>query len=461
MKHGLVRAAALFGVAALPFVTAQVLLTGEAKAAGFALKEQSGSALGNAFAGGTANAEDVTYMFFNPAGLARHDGMQAAAVVSYIRPESEVVGSSAATIVGSPILGRNRFDDISSDAVVPAFYGSLPLTEDFTLGLGVNAPFGLETNYDDDWVGRYHAIDSELLTVNVNPAVAWQVDRWLAVGAGLQIQYADAELSNAIDFGTIGTALPPMLGLPSIPGAIPGDPSQDGKATLNGDDWGFGWNLGFLVTPTDNTRFGFAYRSKIKHKIEGSTDFDRSAIGDALAGATGLFVDSGAEASLTLPDSYNFGFAWDIDPRWTVMGEYQLTRWSEFDELRIRFDNPVQPDSVTDESWEDSHFIAAGVTFRPSSSWAIRGGVAFDDTPVPDSTRTPRVPDESRYWIAVGASYAPFDWLTLDAGYTHIFVNDAEVDLAATDTGNTFRGGLTASYNSSIDILTFQGRVRF
>lgn len=432
-----------------------VLLPGaRVDAAGFALREQSATAQGNAFAGATAAAEDPSYMFFNPATLGFLDGYRATAVLSYIRPQTELTSASAATVLGSPIGGRTSVDDVTEDAVTAALYGMAELSGGLRAGLGINVPFGLKTEYSPDWVGRYHAVETGLKTININPVLAWRPVSWLAVGGGLQAQYADAEMSNAVDFGTIGAGA-------GIPGAVPA--TQDGFARLEGDDWGFGFNVGLLVEPLEGTRLGLAYRSEVEHEIQGDVDFDLDAagIGAALRAATGAFADSGASTEVTTPATLSAGVYQDVTSRWAVMGEVAWTEWSTFEELRIRFDNPAQADSVTEEDWRDSFFVALGTTYRATDTFALRGGVAFDQTPVEDEHRTPVIPDANRYWLSVGLGWQPFDWFGLDAGYTHIFVESAEIDLSASDPGNTFRGDLEASYEAHIDIFTLSGKLTF
>lgn len=428
--------------------------TGSSVAAGFAIKEQSPAALGNAFAGATAEAGDISYMFFNPAGLTRHDGTQALSGISYIAPRSEPGSVSGSTIAGVPIGGGSGGGDISENAFVPVLYGMHSLSDRLKLGVGLNAPFGLETDYEPGWAGRYHALNSQLTTINLNPAVAYRVTERVSLGAGLQVQYVDTDLSNAIDFGSIGA-------LAGIPGAVP--TQQDGRVEVEGDDIGVGFNLGALVSLDSGTRLGFAYRSQVAHSIEGDADFrlDSAGVGAALRGATGQFTDTGAQADLTLPDMLSFGVYHEITPQWAIMAEAQYTRWSKFDDLVITFDNPAQDPSLTEENWEDVWFGAVGVTYRPQPALALRFGVAYDESPIPDSTRTPRIPANDRQWVAIGASYEANNWLTVDAGYTHIFVDDSRISLDAGDPGNTFRGDLDASFDNAIDIATIQAIMRF
>lgn len=436
--------AAILGIA-----LAAMLAPEQARAAGFSIREQSTTALGNAFAGSTSSAEDLTYSFFNPAAMARQPRSEAVVVGSFVAPRSEFTGTGSSTVIGGPIGGGNGGDDIGVDAFVPAMYGVWAAHPDVRIGLAVNVPFGLETEYDDGWSGRYHALRSRLHTITVTPMASYRIDDRVSVGAGLQFQYLDAKLSNAVDFGTIGA-------IRGIPGSVP--TAQDGFAEIEGSDVGVGFNVGVLFEPWEGTRFGAAFRSQIHHELDGDADFrlDQAGVGAAISNATGLFVDTGAKTDLTTPEMVSFGFHHDISEQWSVMGEAAWTHWSRFKELRIRFDNPVQPDSLTEENWDDSWFFAAGVTFRPNDAWALRAGVAYDQTPIPNNRRTPRIPTSNRTWLAVGASYEPMDNLRIGVGYTHLFVEDASIDLFANDPGNNLRGNLSGSSEGSVDIVTLQ-----
>ena len=427
-------------------------------AEGFAIREQSATALGNAFAGSTAGAEDLSYMFFNPAGLTRQSGNQVLVVGSYIAPRSEFTLEGASTIapISAPIAGGNGGADIAPNAFIPAAYVLWDASPRFKVGLGINVPFALGTRYRDGWSGRYHALQSKIHTIDVNPALAYRLTDTVSVGAGLSIQYVQTKLTNAIDFGTIGAAM-----VPAIPTAVP--TQQDGQIRLEGDDVSFGFNVGVLFEPRDGTRFGASYRSHVSHTLKGDADLtlDTAGVGAAISKATGLFTDSAATASLTTPETLSFGIYHQISPQWAVMGEAAWTNWRRFDELRIQFANPVQPDNVTEQDWTTSWFFAAGLSYRPSDAWAVRAGVARDQTAIPDDRRTPRIPSNDRTWIAIGASYEPHESVSISIGYSHLFVSKSPVNMLASSPGNTFRGNLSGSFRNSVDIVTVQGIVRF
>ena len=418
-----------------------ILNTGTAWGAGFFIREQSSTAQGNAFAGATAGADDISYMFFNPAGITRHDESQVLGAMSYIVPDSRAKDLEGTTAGLANIQGSSNSGDIGEDALVPALYALWVPTEDLRFGVGVNAPFGLTTDNEDDYVGRYHGTRSKLETININPVVAYKVTDWLSLGAGVQVQYVETQLQNAVDFGLI-------LGLNAG-----GDPATDGDANLRGDDIGYGYNAGILLEPFEGTRIGFSYRSEVNHSITGNVDVNTPA---------GSGGSSSATAQFTSPDIFRFGVHQDIGDEWALMADFSYTEWSDFEELRINIDG--SPDNVTVEDWNNSIFVAIGATYKPKQieGLTLRLGGAFDQSPIPDDTRTPRIPGNNRYWISTGVGYKPFEWAELTFSYTHVFVEDGDIDLSiADDPNNQLRGNLSGSYEQHIDIFTIGGRIIF
>ncbi|MGI9420196.1 MAG: OmpP1/FadL family transporter [Geminicoccaceae bacterium] len=445
---------------ALPTMTAlAVLLAAEqARSAGFAIREQSATAQTSAFAGATSAAKDSSYMFFNPAALALQEGNQTHVSLSYILPESKFKdgeASTAAVLGGDAITGTDNSGDIGDDALVPALYVSSEIVDRLVLGLGVTAPFGLTTENEDGWIGRYHALKSDLVTVNINPAVAIRASDKFSFGFGVQVQYIDTELTNAVDIGTIAAGQ-------GVGGAIP--TAQDGDVKLKADDWGIGYNFGALFSPSDSTRFGIAFRSEIDHRAEGSADFDNGASGavGATLNAGGLLLDSGLSAEVTTPATISAGAYHEYDNGLALMAEVAWTDWSVFEELRIEFDNPAQPDNVTTEDWNDSVFVALGASYQLTPEFALNGGIAYDESPIPDETRTPRVPGSDRYWVALGGEYDLSSNISLNASYTHIFMEDGDIDLVTNGADeNAARGNLSGRYENQIDIITIGGTIRF
>lgn len=254
------------------------------------------------------------------------------------------------------------------------------------------------------------------------------------------MQYADAKLSNAIDFGLIGFS----NRLPTRP------QTADGFVELNGDDWSWGYNLGLLYEPSQNTRIGLAFRSPITHNLEGDADF-RVPTAAAPLTATGRFTDSDIRGKLKLPATVSLSAYQQISPRLAATADITWTGWSRFEELRIKFDNPVQPDSVLPENWHDTFGYALGVNYTLSNAWQLRAGVAYDESPADEEYITPRIPDSDRTWLAIGASFKASDSLSFDIGYAHLFVDDTEINQVSTTNGN-----LRGKFDNSVDIIGLQ-----
>jgi long-chain fatty acid transport protein len=300
-----------------------------------------------------------------------------------------------------------------------------------------------------DAISRYHALTSSLRTVDIVPALSWRPLPNLAIGAGLQIQYATARLSNAVDFGAVGAA----ARLPFLPG------SRDGRATVTGNDTAVGWQIGAQWEPLVGTRLGLAFRSAVFHGLKGDATFE--GVPAPLAGLRD-FAHTSARAKLVTPETLNLGLSQRIDARITLLAGAEWTNWSRFQDLVIRFDNGRAP-SVTEQRWRDSWFLSLGGEYRWNEALTLRAGFAYDQTPVRDAERTPRIPDNNRTWLSVGASYALRPGVILSAGYSHIFAPDAKVNLADPGPGgsNLLRGNLNSAYSASVDILTAQLRFTF
>jgi long-chain fatty acid transport protein len=424
--------------------TSAIAITEPAFGSGFGLIEQSVTGLGNAFAGSVAVSEDASTIYFNPAGLTFLPDNSLMGGAYLISPTVRFSNEGSTDLTGVSLRGGNG-GEAGEDSFVPNLYAAWSVSERIKLGLGVNVPFGLATKYEEDWVGRYQAVTSELKTININPTVAAKITNELSIGAGLNIQYADAKLSNAIDFGSIALG----AGFPSRP------QSADGFLEVTGTDWSIGYNLGLLYAPSPDTRIGLAYRSGIEHTLEGEADFTTPQ-GAALLTRGGLFSDTDAKAKLKTPDSLSLGFYQKVTPQVAVLGDVTWTNWSRFEELRIEYDNPVQPDSVQPENWEDTMRIGLGVNYLPNENLTLRAGVAYDQSPVRDDFRTPRIPDNDRFWLALGLSYRPTESLSFDIGYAHLFVADANID-QINATGDRLQGNI----GSDVDIIGVQVNWRF
>lgn len=383
-----------------------------AHAAGFALVEQNASGLGNAYAGQAASAQDASTIFFNPAGMTLLPDRQLVVAGHLIKPSAEFSGTV------SPAIGGGDGGDAGDWAFVPNAYFAYRVSPDIHLGVGVNAPFGLKTEYDADWIGRYQAIKSEVKTINLNPSIAYKVSETLSLGAGLNIQWIEAELTNRI----------PVFGGPLM--------------TIKGDDYGWGYNLGALWQVTPASRIGLSYRSEVDYTLEGKSSTSGPVVG---------FLDGPITAEVTLPDSASLSVFHKLSPQLDLLADVTWTGWSDFDDLPIE----GTVNKTTRENWKDILRYSLGVTWHMSDKLSLRGGVAYDEAPVSDIDRTPRIPDGARTWVAVGGQYRLSQQSLIDFGYAHLFVNDP--GLQSYDNGTTLNG----EYESSVDILSAQLTLNF
>ncbi len=417
--------------------------------------EQSVKELGQAFSGAPTNTEDGSMVFFNPAAMSQVHG-KLVSVSGYIVMPSVTFKNDASQlsplIGGTPLQGGNGGDSASL-AFIPNFYYVQSLTERFTFGLGVNVPFGMRNSYQSDWKGRYQAIDSELETININPALSLKITEKMSFGAGFNIQYLQSKLTNAIDFGTVCLQVSGSMSCASQ-GLLP--QAADGHVRLKGDSMGLGYNFGIFYTPSQNTRLGASYRSRINHDVTGNANF--SVPGNAIAlSQNGAFVDTNARISATMPDNVMFGFYHRFNSPWAISASALWTHWSLVQELRTEFSS-AQPDDVQDLKWKNTWRYALGFSyFSQTGKWTFRTGFAYDQTPVPNSRyRSPRIPDNDRYWLTAGFTYALLKNINVHGAYAHLFFTDPSVNRSGSTDDR-----LIGSFSEQINILGLQLDWRF
>ncbi len=433
------------------------LIPSAAQASGFALIETNAAGQGNAYAGAAANTMDASTIFFNPAGLMALENDHVVLASHLIMPDSKFTnnGSSPSPLVGAPgsLLGAD--DDGGFDAFVPNFYWVKTIDETMKFGLGVNTPFGLATKYNDDWVGRYHGVVSDLKTINVNPSIGYQYSDKLSIGGGLDVMLGTVELSSAIDFGAICLASLNLATCSTL-GALP--QASDGFVEFEGDNFSslsLGFNFGLIYEISEHSKLGVAYRSEVDMEMEGDADFTVPSSSAYLI-ASGLFLDSGINADITLPQSLSFSYSHEVD-KITYLADVTWTGWSSFDELRIVYDNTSQPDSATTEDWDDTFRYSIGINYQYSDDIILRTGIALDETPIPSPERTtPRLPGNDRTWLSFGFNYILNKEMSIDVGYSHLFIDDVPINNTFESSVPTLAATLTGEYEASVDIISVQ-----
>jgi long-chain fatty acid transport protein len=449
------------------------LSAGHALGSSFALQEQNGSGVGNAFAGGAAVAEDASTIYFNPAGMSRLPGVQGVVSGDLICLSAKLSDNGSQPAALQPLGGTGG--DAGSCAVVPSLYLAVPINKQWAFGLGVGAPFGLKTQYDSEWLGRFQAIKSKVDTININPAVSWKVTDMVTVGAGANWQRIKATLTNDVNYsGALATAaaaaaagglIPPGV----IPPLLAGVAGLESPAAVNGNDSAWGWNIGILVEPDKWTRIGASYRSRISYTIRGQVNFNNPAlpaltppldsIGALLATGVNQVLSNGdVTLALKVPDTGNISFFRTLNDKWDLMADIQYTGWSSIQNLTIvRSTGAIL--SVTPENFRDTWRGSIGTNYHYTNQWMFRAGLAYDQSPIRDAQRTPTLPDNDRTWLAIGAQYRVSPQLALDAGYTHIFVRNPSINQ---NQGSTAANGLiSGSYKNDVNVVGLQATYTF
>ena len=395
----------------------------QAFAGGFALNEQSASAMGTAFAGRSSSALDASTVFANPAGMS-YLGEQVSGGLALISANSEIDNTS------SNFTGSNDGDMVPLTAI-PFGYYVKPLDEHWHFGVGVYAPFGLATEYENTFQGRAFADQSELSVVSIQPTLSYKLNEQWSFGAGISANYADGTLSSTAN------PAPAMF--------------RDGEYKVSGNDWGYGYNLGAMFQASANTRLGLSYKSKVDYRLEG--DVENTAIANGMIKA-GKYAGS---LDLTTPESVDFSITHQFDSRWTGYAGSTWTRWSRFQEVLIESPgNPAFPQVSEAQNWHDTVSYAAGLSYQLNPQWVLRSGLAFDPTPTNNTDRSPRIPSGDRYVFAVGAGYSPTSNLTLDLAY--IYLQEESVSVNNNEHG---KGTYQADFNNSAHSIAAQATWRF
>ncbi len=418
-----------------------VLLVANAQAAGFHLREQSAAAQGNAFAGATAGAENNSYAYFNAAGLTRQKGTQFNIGGTYIAPEAQ------AKNVRTPDGRGPDVNNIVHAAVAPNMTYSHQIDDKTFFGVSMNVPYGMVTKYDREWAGSDHGITSKVTSVTVTPMAAYKATDKLSLGAGLQMQYIKAKLTN--------TARP----------LAQRGPNDQVYTRLEGDTFDIGYQLGAMYELNDKTRFGINYRSEVKHKLKGEIESDTSSLAkygqEALMGATAI-LNQDISARLTTPAMLSLGAYHEVNDKWALMAEYQRVYWSSFDYLTIKGKNYNTAEghiSSVKEKWRDTNFYAIGANYKIDDQWTWRLGLAYDQSAVRYEHRTPRIPDSDRLWYSTGLNYKYNDKLTFDLAYTYIYAHKAHMNTQNITPADANKASV--DYRNSVQLFGFSLNYHF
>jgi len=404
----------LFKKTALAIAVA--IVSTSAWSAGFQLNEFSSSGLGRAYSGEGAIVDDAGNASRNPALIMMFDRPTFSAGAIFVDPGVDITGRS-------PTGASLNSDNIAPTAWVPNLHFVAPINEQFGWGASVTSNYGLATEFNNNYAAGAYGGTTDLETLNLNLSGAYRLDNHWSFGAGFDAVYAKAKIERyAGDLGRIvagSGALPPALARPVA--GIPGDTQI---AYLKGDEWGFGWNAGILYEIDKNNRYGLTYRSEVKIDFDGDYKSSLPSAYNQILGNFGLPMGTdgrttGGSLTLNLPEMWELSGYNRVAPQWAVHYSLTYTSWSQFQELKAT-NSGGDTLFYKDESFRDAYRIALGTTYYMDDNWTFRTGIAFDDSPVPADKRSISIPDQDRFWVSAGATYAFNENASIDAGVSYM-----------------------------------------
>lgn len=400
---------------ALTAIAVAAAFASTAHAAGFMLTEQSAGSLGRAYAGAGVDGTDLSGVYYNPATMVLHKGTAMQAGFVGIGLNLDYVGEDGN---GNEVTANGR----NKSQAIPHGYFVHQINDKVWFGLGMTVPFGMGTEYDDDWAGNEHGISATILTFDLNPNFAFKLSEKFSVGVGASIQYAAADLKIRKNItkevkdaaGGAGT----LINNASV------------RSEIDADSIAWGWNVGMMWAPLENLRFGVSYRSKITHDAEGDLSIDQlnvttsngmdltQTISEILS-QTKNYGDMTGTATVTAPAWAMASVAWDVNDLVSLYGTFRWTDWSSFDELKI--DGNGETKSTISNKWRDTYLGSVGMDLRLTDWWTLRGGIAYESSPIANPQyRTAIIPDADRWWFAIGSSFKWNDNFQTDVSFAHL-----------------------------------------
>lgn len=422
-------------------VSAQLLLIAIATipaaafGAGFALNEQSARTMGQAFAGRVSDADNASTLASNPAGMSFLERREVSAGFSFIDAHSDI-SHVTSTAAGLDVSGSND-GDIIPFSTVPFGYYVQPINDHWAAGVGLYAPFGLTTDYESGFQGRYFGTRSDIQVITLQPSVSYQLDNGVALGLGITYNQFDGELQKKV-------FVAPGLG--------------DINAKVTGDDAAWGYNIGVIYPFDDHTRIGLTYYSKVDYTLEGDTQLSNLP---ASFGTSTIRYD--AALDIETPDRIDIGLTHQLTPNMTLHADFSRTDWSTMQEIRVQNRNApaALSESVEPLEWKASMFYSAGLSYQVDSQWRVRAGIGYDEQPIPDATRSVRLPAGDRTLLGIGATWSPLPDLDIDASYMYIQEETARVSQRDAALVTALPVEYDAKYSTHVNLLSLQASWRF
>lgn len=396
---------------ALSAIAVAAAFASTAHAAGFMLTEQSAGSLGRAYAGAGVDGTDLSGVYYNPATMVLHKGTAIQMGFVGIGLNLDYVGEDAN---GNEVTANGR----EKSQAIPHGYIIHQINDKAWFGLAMTVPFGMGTEYDDDWANSGHGISATILTFDLNPNFAFKLSEKFSMGFGASIQYAAADLKI-------------RKNITDQVKAVAGDAISNAsvRSEIDADSIAWGWNVGMMWSPLENLRFGVSYRSKITHDAEGDLSIDQLNVESQIPGFDSILAgqledmqmygDMTGAATVTAPAWAMASVAWDVNDLVSLYGTFRWTDWSSFDELKI--DGNGETKSTIPNKWRDTYLGSVGMDLRLTDWWTLRGGIAYESSPIANPQyRTAIIPDADRWWFAIGSSFKWSDNFQTDVSFAHL-----------------------------------------
>ncbi|HDG1673554.1 TPA: long-chain fatty acid transporter FadL [Kluyvera cryocrescens] len=389
---------------------AVALVSTQAWSAGFQLNEFSSSGLGRAYSGEGAIADDAGNASRNPALIMMFDRPEFSIGAVFIDPDVNITGKS-------PRGNSTDADNIAPTAWVPNVHFVMPINEQFGWGASITSNYGLATEFNNSYAAGMYGGKTDLQTANLNLSGAYRLSSNWSFGLGFDAVYAKAKIERYA-----GESSENFLGPVGGMVGITGPDSQ--IAHLKGDEWGYGWNAGILYELDKNNRWGLTYRSEVKIDFDGDYKSSITSFGNTALAGQGLPYGTDGRTvpgslTLNLPEMWEISGYNKVDPQWAIHYSIAYTSWSQFQELKATGSNG-QELFYKDESFKDAYRIALGTTYYYDKNWTFRTGIAFDDSPVPANHRSISIPDQDRFWLSAGTTYAFNEDASIDVGASYM-----------------------------------------
>lgn len=392
-----------------------VSFTSNAMAAAFMLWEQDAASIGNYHAGTAAIADDASTAWYNPAGMVRIKNQQIIFGGDPVLTNLKFTGTVAANTIidpdtGMPLAPTPASGQAGTFNFVPFVHYVAPITDRFAVGMSIDVPFGLKTDYGNSSFIRYAATLSSLQVIDFTPSIAVKITDHFSLGAGFDVQRLSAELDQVATMGVPGMML-------------------DTNSRNTASDYGYGYRVGALYQFTPVTRVGVNYHSKVTHHAKGHSYFDGPLATNFSQASNDAFTN------VTLPATTSLSLFHGICPSWDVMGSVSYTQWSVLRDIVLQNIAGVQGglnvnNIVVDigQHYHNAWNYALGASYHPNDKWIIRTGLGFDESPSNDDYRNLQLPDSDRIAVALGAHYQALKTLGFDVGWTHLFMMNTHIN---------------------------------